>query len=304
MISDLRGAPKISIVMPSYNQGRYLDQAIRSILDQEYPDFELIVMDGGSTDDSVDVIKSHSASIAYWQSEKDEGQSDAINRGLERATGQIMCWLNSDDVFLPGALNAVGHAFSSDPDLNWLTGYHVKFGHNLVSWHRNLHPPRTLVDWLVACPVAQPSTFWRRTLYERFGALDTKFHYALDYEYWVRFAFGGEVLRLIERPLSGFRLHGDSKTVQSQSKFRSEEETLREMYAPQLSASERRRLRSQLDRRSAILELSEAYRLLKEGESSEARARVLKTLASKPSMIFTKPGVAGLVRTVAKRSKK
>lgn len=304
MISELRATPKISIIMPSFNQGVFLDQAIRSITDQQYPAIELIVMDGGSTDESVEVIKSHAGSIAYWQSEKDNGQSDAINRGFEKATGDIICWLNSDDVYLPGALNAVAHTFASDPTCNWITGQHIKFGEGLVSWHRPLEPPQTKVEWLTACPVAQPSTFWRMSLYKKFGPLDDRFHFALDYEYWVRFAFGGETLRYIERPLSGFRLHGDSKTVQSQEKFRAEEETLRAMYIDKLSASERSQLKSRLSKRGAILELAEASRLLQDGDASGARKLVKSTLASQPSLLFSKPGAVGLLRAMLNKPRR
>ncbi len=293
--------PKISVVTPSFNQGAYLRETLASLVDQRYPDLEVIVMDGGSKDDSVEVIREFEQHIAYWESQPDRGQSHAINKGFERATGEVLCWLNSDDVLLPGALNAVAFAFNTHSDWSWISGPSLKFGEGLHELGGYYELPKDAIEWMVYCPIAQPSTFWRRSLYERFGGLDEAFHYALDYEYWVRFVMGGEKLHFVDRPLSAYRLHDASKSVALAKNFIAERSMLREKYRSSLTPSQSAKLDRQLSRFDAIYSLTQSVALLQDSKWKEAREEVMQTLSKNPSLVFTRTGAASLYRVLAKR---
>jgi glycosyltransferase involved in cell wall biosynthesis len=293
--------PKISVVTPSYNQGAYLGETLASLVDQRYPDLEVIVMDGASSDGSVDVIRSFEKHIAYWESVPDRGQSHAINKGFEWATGDVLCWLNSDDVLLPGALNAVAFAFNSHSDWDWVSGPSLKFGEGLHELSGYYELPKDAIEWMVYCPIAQPSTFWRRSLYERFGGLDERFHYALDYEYWVRFVLGGVKLHFVDRPLSAYRLHDSSKSVALADKFIAERSMLREKYRDSLTPAQAASLDRRLARFDAIYSMTQSVALLQDAKWKEARGAVVRTLTKNPSLLFTRTGAASLFRVLAKR---
>lgn len=174
--------PKFSIVTPSYNQGQFIEAAIRSVLCQDYPHLEYIIIDGASTDESVKIIKKYSPCLAYWASEKDEGQADAIGKGFRHASGEILAYLNSDDVFMPYAFELVGKLFVQFPDVDWITA-HSSF---LID-EKVISPRRRHVDafnqrlmrlgfntpWCLGIP-QQVSTFWRRSLYEKAGGFMRK----------------------------------------------------------------------------------------------------------------------------------
>ena len=176
--------PKITVVTPSYNQGAFLEQTILSVLGQLYGNLEYIVMDGGSTDDSVEVVKRYESQLTSWSSEKDRGQADALNKGFSRATGEILCWLNSDDFLLPGALHEVARHFREPVDL--IYGNCLSFSDRGTRSIVNRPPAHdrdllTIVDYIV-----QPSTFWRRSLWEKTGPLNEELHYAFDWEWFLR----------------------------------------------------------------------------------------------------------------------
>ena len=293
--------PKISVIMPSLNQCGYLREALQSVVDQRYPALELIVMDGGSTDGSMEVIRSFEEHVAYWESREDRGQSHAINKGFAKATGEVLCWLNSDDVLLPGALNAVTYAFEANPGWHWLSAPSLRFGERLHRLDGISFLPRSRVEWLLRCPLSQPSTFWKRSLFEQHGGLDESYHFALDYEYWTRFVFAGETVHLLKRPLSAFRLHDTSKTVSQSEKFRLEEVRLREKYGPKLTSSEAAHLKRALAGMAGVDELTAAVVMLEKGKVSEARARVMLTLRKRPGLLFTRIGAGSLSRVIMNR---
>ena len=208
--------PKITVITPSYNQGHFITETIESVLNQNYPNLEYIVMDGGSTDDTVKILKSYGTQFT-WVSKKDKGQTDAINQGLKKATGDILCFINSDDVFLPNTLNTVAEYFSNHSDAMWLTGdYFIidEKGNKIQSfvaeykkWLRK-DPTRTRLS--IANYIIQPSTFWRRDLLNKVGMFNEDLHFCMDFDYWMR-AMEQFPLHVTDSHFSLFRIHGQSK---------------------------------------------------------------------------------------------
>jgi len=204
--------PLVSIVTPSFNQSRFLRRTIDSVLSQDYPHIEYFVVDAGSTDDSLAILKDHGNRF-YWQSQPDDGQSDAINQGLKRAQGDILAYLNSDDVLLPGAITTVVEHFRRQSD------WDVVYGNA----HWIDEADRVLGDYLTAeydferllqsCFICQPAAFWRRRIMDRVGLFDASLHYAMDYEYWLRIDRAGGVLHHIPDFLAASRVHAETKTL-------------------------------------------------------------------------------------------
>lgn len=181
--------PKISVVTPSYQQGDTLEDTIRSVLGQEYPNLEYIVCDGGSTDQSVSILTRYSDEIAWWVSEPDGGQTAGIKKGFDRATGEVMCWLNSDDEFAPGALMRVGHYFSEHPHVKFLYGDAELTDKDGVHLSFKRETPFSWFVWLWWYNfLPQPSTFWRAALYRQAGGLDAEYSLAMDADLWERMA--------------------------------------------------------------------------------------------------------------------
>ncbi|MCM0081182.1 glycosyltransferase [Geomonas sp. Red32] len=201
--------PKISLVIPSYNYAQYLEACLDSILSQEYPNLELIVMDGGSTDGTVEIIKKHERHIAFWRSHRDDGQYSAIEEGLNRATGEILGWLNADDMFHPGAFETVSTIFMEHPEIEWVMGRPNSFDEagnqkHILSFLPMNSRAKYLADEEL---IQQEGTFWRRGLWERSGSyIDTSLKLAADLELWARF-FRGAKLYSIEALIAGFRDH-------------------------------------------------------------------------------------------------
>lgn len=183
--------PRLTLVLPSFNQAAFLPHTLASIFAQDYPALELIVMDGGSTDGSVEILRRHAERFAHWQSAPDAGQAAAINAGFARASGEIMGWLNSDDALLPGALHAVGALFAANPACAWCAGTGLELdrrGRVLREVRpRTLDFPTLSRDW-DRYPLCQPAVFWRRHLWQAAGPLDESLHLALDFDLWLRFA--------------------------------------------------------------------------------------------------------------------
>jgi len=228
-------SPKISLVTCSYQQGRFLNATIRSVLEQNYPALEYIVMDGGSTDESLAVIQRHAPNLAYWVSEADRGQTDALAKGFERCTGDLMGWLCSDDLLLPGALETVGQFFVQNPTVDCVFGDAIwidAVGSPIrpkkeMSWNRTVF----LFDHNY---LAQPSVFWRRSLYEKVGGLNRQWNLAMDSDLWLRFAQHTRPQHLAEY-LSCMRYYPEQKTRSLKPAGRKEDEALRQREAPVLS---------------------------------------------------------------------
>lgn len=217
--------PSISLVMPSFNQAEYLGAALDSALAQDYPRLALIVMDGGSTDGSVEVLERYQGRLAHWASARDRGPADALNKGFALATGEILGWLNSDDLLAEGALAEVGAAFADDPELDMVLGnalYVDEAGqpfladhgtHRTALYYGELQPPeRIAAYWEYVHAVPQPTVFFRRRLLEQCGGLDESYHFIFDFELFARFRARAKV-RKLERTQAFYRIHSRSKTT-------------------------------------------------------------------------------------------
>jgi glycosyltransferase involved in cell wall biosynthesis len=203
---------KLSIVIPSYNQAKFLRATLNSVLSQNCPDIEILVFDGGSSDDTVSILESYDGKIE-WVSQKDGGQADAINQGLQRATGDILTYLNSDDVYLPGALKTVTNDFEAHPECAALYGdaWHLYEDGSIMEryYTEGWSYPR-LLD---VCYLCQPAVFWRREVMELFGIFDDTLHYAPDYDYWLRVGREIDFFYLEGAYLAGSRLHQGGITL-------------------------------------------------------------------------------------------
>jgi glycosyltransferase involved in cell wall biosynthesis len=201
--------PKISIVTPSYNQAGYLEETIRSVIDQNYPNLEYIVIDGGSTDGSVEVIKKYADKITFWVSEKDKGQYDAINKGFSHTTGEIMGWINSSDIYYPWTLHTIAEIFEQTKEVQWIHGMPTNLGFGNAP--QNIYPAyeKNIYDMLSGNHkrIQQESVFWKRALWDKVGGqLDLKVKYAGDFKLWLDF-FRHEHLYYVRTILGGFRFH-------------------------------------------------------------------------------------------------
>jgi len=237
--------PKISIVTPSYNQGQFIEETIRSVLLQGYPDLEYIIIDGGSTDESVEIIRKYERWITFWVSEPDSGQTNAINKGFKRSTGEIVAWLNSDDLYTVDALFTAAKAFAEQPhsavvygkidtvdaDTSILshtgTSILTRIGTSLLL---HIKPREFDLEELYRYDyIPQPASFISAEAIKKIGFLDERFHYTMDYDLWVRLGQKGAVMQYIPKTLAWFRFHGSSKTVSQQEAFWPEEFMLFDM---------------------------------------------------------------------------
>jgi len=205
--------PLVSIVTPSFNQRVYLEKTILSVLEQDYPNLEYYVIDGGSRDGSLEIIRKYAPRLAGWVSEPDQGQTDAINKGFARCKGDIMAWLNSDDLYLPGAVSAAVRFLQENPEVGMVYGDTDLIdgqGEKIGKFNAQQTSYQRLMRGGVYIP--QPAAFWRRELWEKAGPLDPGFYFAMDYDLWVRFAKLGEI-RYNPGVWAGFRIHGEGKTT-------------------------------------------------------------------------------------------
>jgi glycosyltransferase involved in cell wall biosynthesis len=253
---QMKNAPKISVVTPSYNQAAFIEEALSSVKNQDYSDVEHIVADGVSTDGSVEILGRYSRQPEYqhlrWISEPDQGQSDALNKGFRVATGDIVGWLNSDDRYRPGCFQAVIDAFDENPDIDVLYGDYtwidesgrimqirreIEFSRFILSYHRVLYIPST-------------ATFFRRRILDDGNFIDSKYHYAMDYEYFLRLAHKGYRFKHLPTLMADFRWHPSSKTGSHPEKQLAEHDAIAMKYSGMLQG-----LESKVSRRLALFAL-------------------------------------------------
>jgi len=213
--------PKISIVTPSLNQAAFIEDTIRSVLDQNYPNLEYIIIDGGSTDGSVEIIQKYADRLTYWVSEPDKGQSEAINKGIRRATGDVVAYLNSDDRLLPNALELVRIWYNQPDGTSWFSGacqFVEPDGTWISTWAPHMPPGSKYIIVTSPWGVPQPACFWKRELFEKHGYFREDFHYVFDTEFQIRLVLNGERLALATIPIASATIHDQSKTGQSVGK--------------------------------------------------------------------------------------
>jgi len=210
--------PTVSVITPSYNQSRYLEQTIRSVLEQNYPRLEYFVMDGGSTDASVEIIRRYENRLAGWVSEPDRGQADAINKGFRRATGEIIAWLNSDDVYQPGVIQKAVNAFAQHPAAAMIYGDVLSIDENSRPFNLQTFRAFTLPDLMAFNIISQPAVFMRRAALEQAGFLDPTYHLLLDHHLWLRMARLAPLIYLPET-LAAARYHAEAKNLSRTADF-------------------------------------------------------------------------------------
>ena len=210
--------PTVSIITPSYNQARYLEETIRSVLGQNYPALEYFVIDGGSNDGSVEIIRRYGDQLAGWVSEKDQGQADAINKGFRRATGEIIAWLNSDDVYQPGAIQKAVEAFEKHPEAGLVYGNVLSIDEHSQPFNLQTFQPYQLEDLMAFNIISQPAVFMRRALLEQAGLLDLQYHLLLDHHLWLRMARLAPIVYIPET-LAAARYHAEAKNLARTADF-------------------------------------------------------------------------------------
>ena len=211
------GFPKISVITPSFNQGKYLERTICSVLNQDYPDLEYIIIDGESTDKSVEVIRKYKNYLTYWVSEKDKGQSHAFNKGLREATGEIIGWINSDDLYLNRCLFQAAEYFRLHPsiDIVFSDYYYVDQNDGFIKRRKEIPFNYAIYIWTGDCYHANCAGFFRKRVFERAGLLDESLHYGMDYEFYLRASRAGLKFGHVRQYWGAYRLHGESKSVAS-----------------------------------------------------------------------------------------
>lgn len=208
----MESQPLVSIITPSYNQADFLRYTLRSVLEQDYPAIEYIVVDGGSNDGSREIIQEYSPELAWWVSEKDSGQAEAIHKGMVRARGEIVAWLNSDDIYLPGTVSRAVDAFRVNPQSNMVFGDAITIDAQGRPLNTLIFQDWGLIDLLAFRIICQPAVFMRRWVYEKSGGLDKNYHFMLDHFLWIHIARSGPIQH-VHGFLAAARQHASAKNV-------------------------------------------------------------------------------------------
>ena len=248
LIMEANGYPKISIVTPSFNQANFIEETIQSVLNQTYTNFEYIIVDGGSTDGSVEAIKKHEHKLAYWISEQDKGQSDAINKGFRRATGDVLCWVNSDDVLFSSCLEAIADSYvkNAEPDIIHAWGVYIDEKGKITRLMRVPRQSQFFFSkgmWVVPAP----TVFFKACSFWKVGGVDVGLHLSMDLDLWVRMVKAGARVEQVPGYFGAFRRHNSSKTsisIKEKGSKRLEDPEIREIFdkaLPHFPETRRRR---------------------------------------------------------------
>lgn len=300
-MSDGSPWPRVSIVTPSYNQGQFIEETIRSVLLQGYPNLEYIIIDGGSTDGSVEIIRKYADWLTHWVSEPDQGQSDALQKGFAHATGEILAYLNSDDVYLPNAIEIAVSALQANPDLAVVHGdsRFIDSTGREVGRKRGLDGDFFRFFLKQINPISQPSAFFRKTAFDAVDGIDSSLHMAMDYDLWCRIGLRDLQIRHASSDLSLFRIHRESKTRKNVLEFAQERWTLLRRYLvdPELSPKLMPHRNYLLAR--AHLRLANAYWLCEQAQS--AYAHYWEAVCMAPSCILSRQSLSLLARFISGR---
>ncbi|MCX7396123.1 MAG: glycosyltransferase family 2 protein [Planctomycetales bacterium] len=291
--------PRLSIIIPSFQQRDYLAECLASAVASSTAKVELIVVDGGSTDGSVGVIKEFEPHLAWWVSEPDKGQTDAINKGLRRATGDVWAYLNSDDLLQPGGLDIVAKFFTDNPDADWLSGGCRVFGEDIEDWYLNpvgiTNDREILTPWDRPHPYVFPQSgacFMRRHVIDKIGYFDPSYHYSMDMEYYTRAAIKGKIAQHITGEcLAAWRLHTEAKSFQRgvAYAFREDEIRIAETYLDCLDPHDQQLLKHQLTDQKRELFLRKAMWNHRAGDGKTARSFLWQALQFSPSCLLHRP---------------
>jgi glycosyltransferase involved in cell wall biosynthesis len=303
---------RISIIIPSYNQAAFLKQAIDSVIAQNYAATELIVIDGGSIDGSVDILRAHNQAISYWVSEPDKGQAHAINKGMQRISGDVWCYLNSDDRLEPGALRRVAEVMQ-DRSIAWVGGVAEITDASGVIGRVQASHPASLKDYVAPwkrrdkyvfpCSIA---SFMRTDTIGSLGSLDESYQFCMDIEYYVRAVLRlGLKPRLVPEMLGGWRWHPDSKTMREGLAygFRMEELRIARTYADCLDATDRAALWAEMREEQRWLVVRWARFLAERGRRAEGLYRLLGASFGDPTLLKFRPWQGALRRSLRGRSR-
>jgi len=229
--------PRISIITPSLNQAQFLEHTILSVLNQNYPNLEYIIMDGGSTDDSVDIIRKYARHFSYRQSKSDGGQPAAITTGFKRSDGELLTWLNSDDVLLPNAIHRWATAYRKNPSADVFYGNNTDIDECGYIQEKAKHPPYySKLAWLTAPYIAQPGTAFTRRIWDCVGGVDINMHCAFDYDLWYRFMLLNARFIHVGGWVAGFRRHSESKGATWLQRYAEEHALIRQRYKTQMGS--------------------------------------------------------------------
>jgi glycosyltransferase involved in cell wall biosynthesis len=275
--------PLVSIVTPSFNQAAYLEVAIQSVLAQSYPNLEYMVIDGGSTDGSLAIIQKYRDRLAWWVSEADSGQAEAINKGLARAQGTIVAWLNSDDLYLPGGLEQAARIFEDNPRLGLIFGDALSIDADGKPFNLQRFGDWGLTELMQFRIICQPTVFIRREALDEAGLLDPSYHYLLDHQLWLRIAARREIAYL-PRLVAAARYHAAAKNVAHAHRFG--QETFRILAWMETDARFSAQVADQRHQVKAGAECFNAHYLLEGGAATQALLTYARAFASSPRVVL------------------